>query len=64
MKSRDGHFMPVALLESQITTLEEPESDEDYLEADIEKALYEVVATFASGIVRISHAQSHHYCIP
>ena len=35
MAQRDGHFMPTALLESQLATLEEPAADEDVIGADV-----------------------------
>jgi ribose 5-phosphate isomerase A len=35
LAGRDGHFMPVSLLQSQIDTLEEPGPDEDPLTVDV-----------------------------
>jgi gluconokinase len=35
MEGRDGHFMPTALLESQLATLEVPAPDEDAIPADV-----------------------------
>jgi gluconokinase len=35
MAQRDGHFMPTALLESQLATLEEPAADEDVIGVDV-----------------------------
>jgi gluconokinase len=35
MEGRDGHFMPTALLTSQLRTLEEPAPDEDAIPADV-----------------------------
>src|SRR5690242_14636779 len=35
MAERDGHFMPVALLDSQFATLEEPTSDEHPITVDV-----------------------------
>jgi gluconokinase len=35
MSQRDGHFMPTALLESQLATLEEPAPDEAVIGADV-----------------------------
>ena len=35
MSQRDGHFMPTALLESQLATLEEPGADEDAIGVDV-----------------------------
>jgi gluconokinase len=35
MSQRDGHFMPTALLDSQLATLEEPAADEDVIPVDV-----------------------------
>lgn len=35
MAQRDGHFMPTSLLQSQLSTLEEPASDEDVIPVDV-----------------------------
>jgi len=35
MEGREGHFMPTALLESQLATLEEPAPDEDPIPMDV-----------------------------
>jgi len=35
MSQRDGHFMPAALLESQLETLEVPAADENVIGADV-----------------------------
>lgn len=35
MAQRDGHFMPTALLESQLETLEEPGADEEAIGVDV-----------------------------
>ncbi|MGB3911151.1 MAG: gluconokinase [Pseudolysinimonas sp.] len=35
MAQRDGHFMPTALLESQLATLEEPAGDENVIPVDV-----------------------------
>jgi gluconokinase len=35
MGQRDGHFMPTALLESQLATLEVPAADEDVIPVDV-----------------------------
>lgn len=44
MMARHKHFMPVALLDSQFATLEEPESDEDPIVADVSGSPDEIVA--------------------
>ena len=35
MEGREGHFMPTALLQSQLDTLEEPAPDEDAIPVDV-----------------------------
>ena len=35
MRQRHGHFMPSAMLDSQLTTLEPPQQDERFLQVDI-----------------------------
>lgn len=44
MADRDGHFMPLALLDSQFATLEPPEQDETSLSVDIEQPAETVIA--------------------
>lgn len=44
MMARHKHFMPVALLDSQFATLEEPESDEHPIVADVSGSPDEIVA--------------------
>jgi gluconokinase len=46
MRHRD-HFMPVALLDSQLATLEEPDADEHALSYDIALSVGEIVADAA-----------------
>lgn len=43
MHKRQGHFMPVALLDDQIATLEEPGQDELYVQAGIALPTSEIV---------------------
>jgi gluconokinase len=43
LAGRRGHFMPPSLLESQLATLEEPESDEQALTFDIRESTQEIV---------------------
>ena len=45
MAARRDHFMPVALLDSQISTLERPAVDERAIEVGIDVAAEEIVAT-------------------
>ena len=52
MKHRDGHFMPVALLDSQLATLEPPGEDEETVKASIDQAPDQVVAELLEGIRR------------
>lgn len=43
LKKRGGHFMPASMLESQLTTLEEPSPDENAWVVDIAKSPGEIV---------------------
>ena len=52
MRQREGHFMPAALLDSQLATLEEPGADEAVVIADIEEPLDRIVATLIAGTRR------------
>jgi gluconokinase len=45
---RRGHFMPASLLESQLTTLEEPSPDENAWVCDISESPEKVVATLVT----------------
>ncbi len=47
MKNRSGHFMPVALLDSQFATLEPPGDDENAISIDINQPLETIVAAAA-----------------
>ncbi|WP_423923519.1 gluconokinase [Frigoribacterium sp. 2-23] len=38
MQERSGHFMPTALLESQVATLEPPQADERHIVVDADRA--------------------------
>jgi len=51
MTRRDGHFMPPALLDSQLATLEVPGPDELCVIADIEAPSQAIVAKFLSGLM-------------
>jgi gluconokinase len=46
MTNREGHFMPPALLDSQLAILEEPEADEPHRVADIELPPERIIAVF------------------
>jgi gluconokinase len=50
MSSRPGHFMPPALLDSQLATLQPPTEDELHLVADIEQTPEAIVALFLAGV--------------
>jgi gluconokinase len=50
MAARQGHFMPVALLDSQFVALEPPGPDEGALTVDIDAPLAQVVAAIADRI--------------
>ena len=44
MAAREGHFMPLSLLDSQFAALEAPGADEFALTVDIDRTLTEIVA--------------------
>jgi gluconokinase len=50
MAQRDGHFMPTALLESQLATLEEPAADEDVIGVDVMLRPDEIVELVADRL--------------
>ncbi len=50
MAARQGHFMPVALLDSQFATLEPPGPDEAHLTVDIDQPLDAIVAEIAAQL--------------
>ncbi|HVZ10741.1 gluconokinase [Rhodopila sp.] len=52
MRTRHGHFMPAALLDSQFATLEEPGPDEHPLVIDIDGSRDEVIARALDGVRR------------
>ncbi|MEM9320732.1 MAG: gluconokinase [Pseudomonadota bacterium] len=54
MTRRDGHFMPPALLDSQLAALEPPEADELWVSAAIEAPPEAIIATFLSGLMEKS----------
>ncbi len=56
MKHRTGHFMPVALLDSQLATLEPPASDELCVKASIDQPREQVVAAFLAGLKQVRNA--------
>ncbi len=52
MSARDGHFMPVSLLDSQFAALEPLEPDEDGFSVDIAGSFEDVVAEAARRLVK------------
>jgi len=50
MKRRTGHFMPAALLDDQLATLEPPQPDEWSLTVDMDMAPDRIAATAAAGL--------------
>ncbi len=51
MNGRNGHFMPPALLASQLGTLEEPSEDENAIRADIEADPARIVDLLTAQLV-------------
>jgi gluconokinase len=52
MRSRQGHFMPPALLDSQFATLEPPASDENAVTVDIDQPLIRIVTAIQAALVQ------------
>ena len=52
MAARQGHFMPPALLDSQLATLEPPDADETALTLDVATTPEALVATAAAWLMR------------
>lgn len=50
MAARQGHYMPVSLLQTQFDTLEEPGPDEDAITMPIDAAPEEIVAAIVSAL--------------
>jgi gluconokinase len=50
VNGRPGHFMPPALLDSQLATLEHPTHDEHHVVANIDMTPDEIVATLVAAI--------------
>ncbi|HMI45237.1 MAG TPA: gluconokinase [Gemmatimonadaceae bacterium] len=48
LAGRRGHFMPLSLLESQFTTLEDPQPDEDAWVCDITQAAQDIVTALVA----------------
>lgn len=59
MRARQGHFMPLALIDSQLADLEPPQPDEAAIEADIRQTVDVMVAGIVASLAaqtRSSHA--------
>ncbi len=59
MRARQGHFMPLALIDSQLADLEPPQPQEGAIEADIRLPVAELVAGVVTRLTtqtRSSHA--------
>ena len=54
MAARDGHFMPVSLLDSQFATLQEPTADEPHIRVDISGTPSAVVDAIVAGLAALS----------
>lgn len=54
MTTREGHFMPPGLLQSQLATLEPPMPEERHVTADIEMTPSDIVAVFQTGLKELS----------
>lgn len=52
MSRRDGHFMPLTLLDSQLATLEVPTGEQDVVTVDIDRPLVDVIARAEEAIRR------------
>ncbi|MDQ6754939.1 MAG: gluconokinase [Actinomycetota bacterium] len=50
LKERNGHFMPVSLLDSQLSTLEPIQPDEPAMLADVSRPLEEIVDSAAARL--------------
>ncbi len=50
MQSRAGHFMPLALLESQLATLEQPDADEFAIVVDVDQPVEAVLEAALTAI--------------
>jgi gluconokinase len=57
MAARHEHFMPLALLDSQFATLQEPTSDEHPLTVDIGRRPAEIVAEIVHQLEQRQHAE-------
>ena len=58
MSNREGHFMPLELIESQFATLEIPDTSEDALSVDISGSQEEIVHQIIETLRTIDHASN------
>ena len=52
MAAREGHFMPVSLLDSQLATLEDPSGEAGVVTVDIDASIDAIVASALGGLSR------------
>ena len=52
MAAREGHFMPVSLLDSQLATLEDPSGEAGVVTLDIDASIDAIVASALDGLSR------------
>ena len=52
MAAREGHFMPVSLLDSQLATLEDPSGEAGVVTVDIDASIDAIVASALDGLSR------------
>jgi gluconokinase len=52
MAAREGHFMPVSLLDSQLATLEDPSGEPGVVTVDIDASIDAIVASALGGLGR------------
>ena len=58
MSDREGHFMPVSLLDSQFATLQIPDETENAISVDIDASLSQVVSSIADHINTVQKKRS------
>jgi gluconokinase len=60
LEERSGHYMPTALLDSQLQTLEKPDASEpDVLHAGIDQPVPSIVASMSACLLDDRHAHAH-----
>ncbi|MFC6447294.1 gluconokinase [Shinella zoogloeoides] len=52
MAAREGHFMPVSLLDSQLATLQDPSGEPGVVTVDIDASIEAIVASALDGLNR------------